>query len=207
MKRKYLSILTNLVIVILMASVILMPPSTVFAQTLSLSPASGAPGTGIIVTGSDYAPNTAGWIWFDSDGDSVRDTGEPQAPVTTSGTGDIPSGTTLATPNVTPGNYSVRVDIPSGAPIEDSAIFTVLPVSSITVSPTTGAPGTGITVSGSAFTPSTAGWIWFDSNSDSVRDAGEPQVAVTTSTAGAIPSGTTLAVPAVTPGIYMVRAD
>jgi hypothetical protein len=207
MKRKVHRFFQALVVVMLMLSLVLVAPPTVQAQTLSLSPTSGAPGTGITISGSAFTPSAAGWVWFDSDGDSVKDATEPQVPVTTTAAGDIPSGTTLAIPTVTPGIYQVRADIPSGAPVEASTGFTVLPTPSITLSPTSGMPGTGITISGSAFTPSTAGWVWFDSNGDSVRDATEPQVSVTATAAGAIPSGTTLAIPTVNPGIYQVRAD
>ncbi len=204
MKHKYLVLITIVAILMLVSTVI---PTRVYAQTLTLNPASGAPGTGVIVTGGGYALNTAGWVWFDSNGNNVRDASEPQASVTTTGTGDIPPGTTLAVPSVTPGNYFIRADIPTGAPVEDSMGFTVLAVPSISLSPSSGATGTGITLSGSAFLPNTAGWLWFDSNGDGIRDTGEPQMPVTTSAAGAIPSGATLAIPAVAPGIYMVRAD
>ena len=207
MKRKNLRILITLAILMLVASVILVPSSIVLAQTLSLSPASGAPGTGLTISGSGFTTNTSGWVWFDSDGDSVRDTTEPQVSVATTGTGSLPSGTTLAIPSVTPATYQVRADIPTGAPVEASAPFTVLPTPSMSVSPTSGVPGGGITITGSAFTPSTAGWVWFDSNGDGVRDVGEPQVSVTTTGAGAIPSGITMAVPTVAPGTYLVRAD
>ncbi|MGD0353362.1 MAG: hypothetical protein ABSB38_07695, partial [Dehalococcoidia bacterium] len=207
MKRKIRRFFQALVVVMLMMSLVLVTPSVVQAQTLSLSPTFGAPGTGITITGSAFTPSTAGWVWFDSDGDSVRDATEPQVPVTTTAAGAIPPGTTLAIPTVTPGIYQVRADIPVGVPIEAATGFTVLPIPSITLSPITGAPGTGITITGSAFTPSTAGWIWFDSNGDSVKDPTEPQISVTTTAAGAIPSGTTLAIPTVNPGIYQVRAD
>ena len=77
----------------------------------------------------------------------------------------------------------------------------------LTLNPTSGVPGTVITITGSGFVINTAGRVWFDINRDGVIDAGEPQVAVTTTAAGAIPAGITLTVPVVTPAIYPVRAD
>ena len=207
MKRKNLGIVAFLVILMLMSSLILLPASPVYAQTLSLTPTSGAPGTGITVTGSAFTGGAAGWVWFDSNGNSVRDATEPQVSVTTTAGGAIPSGTTLAVPSVAAGPYYVRADIPTGAPIEASASFTVLPAPSITLSPTSGAPGTGITITGSGFALSSGGVVWFDSNGNNAIDSGEPQVPVTTTAAGAIPSGITLAIPSVVPGIYSVRAD
>ena len=206
MKRKIHRFFQALVVVMLMMSLALVAPSTVQAQTLSTSPTSGAPGTGITITGSAFTPNTAGWVWFDSNGNSVRDAAEPQLPVTTTAAGAIPPGTTLAIPTVTPGTYQVRADIPSGAPVEASAIFTV-PSPSVTLSPTSGMPGTVITITGSGFAINTAGVVWFDSNGDGVIDPGEPQVAVTTTAAGAIPTGIILTVPAMAPGTYPARAD
>jgi hypothetical protein len=158
------------------------------------------------VSGSGFTPNAVGWVWFDIDNDSLRDVGEPQASVTTTNTGSFPSGVNLTIPNVAPGGYLVRADIPGDGSVETSASFTVV-VISLSLNSTSGAPGMVITVSGSGFTPNTAGWLWFDSNGDSVRDAGEPQVAVSTTGSGGIPSGTVLIVPDEAPGGYQVQAD
>jgi hypothetical protein len=179
---------------------------TVVVRAIALSPVSGALGTVISITGSGFAPNTAGWVWFDSNGDSVRDAGEPQVPVTTMSAGAIPSGVALTIPSVAAGGYQVLADIPAGGTIEASTSFTVV-VRAIALSPASGTPGTVITITGSGFTADTAGWVWFDSNGDGVRDGGEPQVSMTTTTAGFIPTGVTLTVPAVAPQVYQVLGD
>ncbi len=179
---------------------------TVPTVSMSLSSTSGAPGTVITVSGSGFMPNTAGWVWFDSNGDSVRNAGEPQVPATTTAAGAIPSGGALTIPAIAAGGYQVLADIPSGGTSEASASFTVV-VRAIALSPASGASGTIITITGSGFTLNTAGWVWFDSNGDSVRNAGEPQVPVTTTAAGAIPSGVALSVPVTAAGGYQVLAD
>jgi len=99
----------------------------VLAVSLALSPASGAPGTVITITGSGFILNGTGTVWFDNDGDSVRDAGEPQVSVTTTSSGFIPAGVTLTVPNLTAASYQVRADIPTGGSVEASASFSVSP--------------------------------------------------------------------------------
>ena len=163
-------------------------------------------GTVVSVTGSNFALNTAGVVGFDSNGNGVIDAGEPQVAVTTTAAGAIPGGIFLTVPAVAAGAYQVLADIPVGLPVEAVASFTI-PAPSVTLSPNSGVPGRVITITGSGFAPNTAGAVGFDSNGDGAIDPGEPQVAVTTTAAGAIPAGIILTVPAVAPGTYGVRAD
>ena len=66
-----------------------------------------------------------------------------------------------------------------------------------------------VTVTGSGFSANCTGYIWFDTYNNSQRDAGEPQVEVTTdNSTGAIPFGTTLNLPSLPPDkTYFVRAS
>jgi hypothetical protein len=164
------------------------------------------PGVVITITGSGFAINTAGVVSFDSNGDSVIDPGEPQVSVITTAAGAIPAGIILTVPAVAAGVYQVLADIPVSGSVEASASFTV-PLSSVALSPTSGIPGTVITISGSGFAPNTTGAVGFDSSGSGAIDPGEPQVLVTTTAAGAIPAGIILTVPAVAPGTYPVLAD
>ncbi|MFA4917385.1 MAG: GEVED domain-containing protein, partial [Syntrophales bacterium] len=180
---------------------------TTSAPALTIAPTSGAPGTVITITGSGFNPSTAGVIWFDSDGNNTAGAGEPQAAVTTTAAGALPTGITLTVPAASTGTYSVRADIPAAGTVEASGTFAIS-APALTLAPTSGAPGTVITTTGTGFTPSTAGILWFDSDGDNTVDAGEPQVAVTTTAAGAIPTGITLTVPATaSTSTYSVRAD
>jgi hypothetical protein len=206
MKRKVHRFFPALVVVMLMMSLVLVASSVVQGQTLTLNPTSGVPGRVITITGSGFAINTAGRVWFDTNRDSVIDPSEPQVAVTTTAAGAIPVGTTLTVPVVTPAIYPVRADIPLGGPVEASENFTVS-TPSLSLSPSTAVAGTVISVTGSNFALNTAGLVGFDSNGDGTIDPGEPQVAVTTTAAGAIPGGTTLTIPAVSAGTYQVRAD
>jgi PKD repeat protein len=80
--------------------------------------------TTITITGSGFTANTAGNIWFDTNGNSIMDTGEPQVSLTTTSAGAIPSGITLSLPALPPDqNYPIRADIPSGGSIEALASF------------------------------------------------------------------------------------
>ena len=207
MKRKIQRFFPALVVMMLMMGLVLVAPSVVQGQsTLTLNPVSGVPGAAITITGSGYAISTAGRVWFDTNRDGVMDPGEPQVAVTTTAAGAIPAGITLTVPVVTPGIYSVRADIPLGGSVEASANFTVS-TPSLSLSPITGVAGTVISVTGSNFALNTAGVVGFDSNGNGAIDLGEPQAAVTTTAAGAIPGGIFLTVPAVAPGAYQVLAD
>ncbi|MGD0353801.1 MAG: IPT/TIG domain-containing protein, partial [Dehalococcoidia bacterium] len=179
---------------------------TIPVPSITLTPASGVPGTVITITGSGFGSNIAGAVGFDSNGNGAIDPGEPQVSVATTAAGAITAGTILTVPAVPAGVYQVLADIPVGMPVEASANFTVL-VRAITLSPVSGAPGTVITITGSGFAPNTAGAVGFDSDGSGALDPGEPRVSVTTTAAGAIPAGITLAVPAVAPGTYPVVAD
>lgn len=91
--------------------------------------------------------------------------------------------------------------------------FTTTPVAAtpaLTLSPSSGIQGIAmtITVTGSGFSASTSGYVWFDTDKDGVMDAGEPQSSVTTTAGGAIPAGVTLTTPVFTASsTYYVQAD
>ena len=167
---------------------------TVPALAVALSPSTGISGTVITVSGSGFTPNAAGMVWFDSNGNNAVDAGEPQTSVTTTASGAIPAGVNLTVPAANTGTYSVRADIAIGGPVEASGTFAI-PILAITSSPTSGAPGTVITITGSGFNPGTAGTIWFDTNGNNAVDAGEPQISVITSSNGSTPAGVNLTVP------------
>lgn len=177
---------------------------------ITLNPTSGSSGTVITITGGGFAASTDGWVWFDSNKDSVRDAGEPQASVTTDAAGSIPSETTLTAPELAAGTYNVWADIPEGSAVEASKSFSYInPPPSMSLTPASGVMNTSVIgVSGSYFAANTAGYVWFDSDGDSVRDSEEPQVSVTTTAAGAIPPGTDLHTSSLAPNkTYQVRVD
>ena len=177
----------------------------VVTATLTLSPVSGTAGTSVIIIGSGFVSSTSGSVWFDTNGNSIIDAGEPAILVTTTALGAIPAGTTLSVPAVAVGSYFIRVDIPLGGAVEASATFTV--VATLTLSPVSGPSGTTITISGAGFVVSTMGVIWFDTNNNNIRDIDETTILVNTTALGAIATGTTMIIPNVTPGSYPVRAD
>jgi hypothetical protein len=164
---KYNRVFRTLVFTIILSLLMIAVTATpALAQTVDVYPASGPVGTTITVTGTGFTPTTGGWVWFDSDNDSVRDTGEPQRSVTTTAAGAIPAGITLTVPTVTRGTYQVQADIPTGAPIETSSTFDVTP--QITLSPSSGYVGDTVTVSGSGFNAGSV-TIYFDTTN--VRNA------------------------------------
>jgi hypothetical protein len=148
--------------IILSLLMLAIPATPALAQSITLSATSGPVGTIITVTGASFTPSTGGVVWFDSDGDSVIDSGEPQVPVTTTGVGAIPSGTTITIPSVVRNIYQVRADIPTGGAIEAWISFMVTP--QITLSASSGYVGDTVTVSGTGFNAGSV-TIYFDTTS------------------------------------------
>jgi len=142
MKKRALVVMLLLALVSLVVGV---PLAAWAAPSISLSPSSGTWGATIGVSGSGFSKNTNGYVWFDTDGDAVRDTGEPAQSVRTTNAGAIRSGTTLTAPTgVAVAVYQVRADIPTGGSVEASAPFTIVPPA---ITASAGANGT-ITPSG-----------------------------------------------------------
>ena len=179
-------------------------PFAVTVPSISLSPACGPGGTTTTVTGSGFAGNASGRVFFDTNHNGTYDSGEPSQSVTANATGAL-STTTLTIPAVAAGTYQVLADCPSGSPIEAVANFAVT-VPSISLSPTCGPVGTTTTVTGNGFAGNATGRVFFDSNKNGLYDSGEPSQSVTTNATGAL-STTTLTIPAVAAGNYPVVAD
>ena len=76
----------------------------------------------------------------------------------------------------------------------------------LTLDPDSGTIYTDITITGSGFPGNTSGVIWFDKNSNGVKDSLEPYKDITKTYSGDIPS-TTLTAPKVPSVEYQVLAD
>jgi hypothetical protein len=176
---------------------------TVLIPSITVSPTSGPPGTSVSISGTDFIPGASGVVWFDIDNDGVLDPGEPFVSVTASATGMFTATLTVPTVPFQAAGYNIRADVPSGGPVEASATFLVTPA--ISLSPTSGSPGTTVTVSGSGFAASVSGIVWFDSNNNGAFDLGEPSASVTTGPLGTFTA--TLTVPTVPAGTYNIYAD
>ena len=139
---------------------------------LTLRTNKGSPGATVIVDGTGFASNATGQIWFDADGDGVRDQAstEPVITVTTTSQGAIPDNTGITVPLVPAGTYQLRADIPAGTPVEASTSFTVKP--SATCVPAYGVAGSTMSVTGVGFAASTSGRVFFDINGNGVYDSG-----------------------------------
>lgn len=191
----------------------LLPPSaqSTSGPSMTLNPSSGLAGASVTVTGTGFAPNIFGGVFFDTNGNGAYDPNEPLQQVTTS-----PSGAftlSLVVPAALapkPGAYSVRAAFALSTG-QASATFTVTAatpaVPTIMLSPAGGPAGTSFAVTGSGFTANTYGAVLFDTNGNGAYDPGEPLQPVTASASGAFTA--TLSVPstaAVTPGMYTIKA-
>jgi hypothetical protein len=167
---------------------------------LSLNPAGGPPGTLVSIT-CDSFKEGEGWVWFDQNKNGRREEAEPSMAIT-SVYGKIAGS--LIVPNLTPGAYPIRIDLPEGGSVEATANFTVKGPA-LTISPRRGIPGLKISVSGSRFPANKAGLVWFDTNYNLVCEAGEPSKEVITNKYGGFV--TALTIPNVYPGDYPVGIE
>lgn len=204
MKRRVMLIAT-----ILLVTIVVFPlfPISARAQSevVTLNPTTGSPGTAATISGVGFAANTAGIVWFDTNGNSAIDAGEPTVAVTTNAAGAISGGINLPVPVAVAAGYQIRADIPTGGSVEASATFTIR-APGITLNPTIGSSGTAVNIMGVGFAVNTAGTVWFDTNVNNVLDASENWISVTTNADGSIP-GVWLTVPYLANGTYYVLAD
>jgi hypothetical protein len=192
-----------IVAALLLATPMLLLIAPVLAvPALTLTPNRGPPNTTIIVSGSGFTPGETVEIWFDRTGEGMVDrTDDTQlgADVIVGADGTfsvervIPSD---ASPGIT--HIMVIADGASGVPMA-SALFTVT-TPSIILNPSSGPPGSMVSVSGSGYAPGIQYKVVFDA-------AGTPvDVAAFTPTAtGDIPPGLTFIVPDRTAGSKTVE--
>jgi hypothetical protein len=134
--RRMLSIVLFLTLV---SIAVVFPLVALAAPSISLTPSSGVSGTSIVIAGGGFGSHKDGYVWFDSNGNGVRDAGEPCKSVRSTHFGNIPSGTALTAPvGVAVGIYRVRADIPGGGSVEALADFTLI---SPTITSSAGANG------------------------------------------------------------------
>jgi hypothetical protein len=155
------------------------------SPSITLTPTSGAVGSTVTVSGSYFAANSAITVKFD--GSTVTTT-------TSTSTGTIPSGVTFTVPSSNGGAQTVTAT----DAYSNSATATFTVPASIALSPTSGAVGSTVTVSGSGFVPSHSITITYD---------GSTVATTTSSSSGSIPSGIGFSVPASVSGSNTVQAS
>ena len=165
-------------------SLVVSGATSALAAGITVSPNSGAIGTTTSVSGNGFAATSTVRVFFNGSGGTLV------GAESSDGSGNLP-GINVVIPNVTGGNYQIFATDGSNTA---SVTFTV--PSSLTLSPTSGGPGTGVTVSGTGFLSGegiTVGW-----------DQANNQIATATaSTSGAF--ATTFSVPT-TSGSHTVFA-
>lgn len=122
MQLKSKKIVSTAIVSVFVLSILLIAVPLVLAQpTLTLTPNEGPSGTIVTIDGNGFSAGSHR-VWFDRDGDSRWDLGEPYRTVTAA------SGftTTLTVPSVASGLYYIRADtFPYTSP-EDSKPFAVV---------------------------------------------------------------------------------
>jgi len=160
-KNKLFRILAMAVILALL--MIAIPATPALAASMTLSASSGPPGTAVTVTtGTGFTVNGSGCVWFDIDGDYIRDSGEPYLSATVSG-GNLSAPGTITVPTVPRGTYAVVVSVPCDPTYDAAASFTVTP--EIELDESSGNVGDTITVDGYGFNDSATVTIYYDGES------------------------------------------
>ena len=171
-----------------------------------LSPARGSPGTKVMVTGSGFAPNTYGQLFFDINGNNRMDQDPYEAPylVRTDASGSfvvsdwsVPQGYGIV--SCPAGAYLVWFDCPYGdSSPEGIGVFSIAP-GITTLCPSEGPSGAAVLVGGAGFDANTSGHVFFDSDGDGVCDNREQEQSVQTGADGSFPL-TSLHVPPLAAG-------
>lgn len=165
---------------------------------LTIGKNKGVPGTAVIISGSGFAVNSSGWVWFDTNKNYLKDPGEPAMFVTTDGIGSFIGYLTI--PNVNSGAYPIIADLTNDGKNIGLTSFTV--GSGMTLSPTSGLPGTVITITGRGYGPGDY-LVWLDINNDNVPNINESQITVP-SVDGKI-TASLIVQPGTLPGTYPVK--
>ncbi len=100
--------------------------SATTGQSVTLSAASGPPGSTMSVSGNGFTPNTYGIVFFDTNRNGVYDNGEPVQYPITSATGSFSTMLTASSTQVQSGvTYQIVAAFPAGSPAA-STTFTVV---------------------------------------------------------------------------------
>jgi hypothetical protein len=194
--KRFFRILAAAVILALLMLAI--PLTPVLAQTLTLTVTTGSPGTAITVTGgAGFPAEGSGYVWFDINGNYLRDSGEPYLAASVSG-GVLSAPGNITVPTVTRGTYYVRVKVPYDTDANDDAHVAFAVTSGISINTSSGNVGDTLTVEGDGFDASDTITIWYDTTNVGTR---------TTDTYGSFTSDFTFVVPASTKGPHDIKGD
>lgn len=161
---------------------------------LTLTPATGPPGSLVALAGSGYAPSTSYTFCFGPSSTSPCSSGSNF--ISTS-SGLIPASTTITLPSTT--NH--WVDLSQGpSTFIISASFTPT-LATLRLSPGSGPPGASVVLSGSGFAPNVA-YLFCLESSSGISCPMATTTSFTSSAGGAIPGGTAFIVPFVAGGAY-----
>ncbi|MEH7097804.1 hypothetical protein, partial [Neobacillus vireti] len=172
---------------------------TVTRASLTIDTTSGRAGSIVSVYGGSFPSYESGYVYLDTNGNGVRDSGEAYT-MTYSSSYSGSFYAYLTVPNVSPGTYNIRY---SGATSVSPVSYTVLNTAKLTTYTTSGNPGSTVTVYGSSFLGYESGYVYLDSNGNGIRDIGESYTSANSYSSGSFT--VSLTVPSVTAGTYSIR--
>lgn len=178
---------------------------TATAAKMTASPTKGSPFTSIKVTGSLFPPNFSGYAYFDTNKDgTLQYSEEPYASVYTSSSGTFEG--TLKAPSAAPGTYQIRFQASSGTLTVPSIPFALQKSSAaLSISPSTGAPHSTVTVKGTKLPANDYGQVYVDVNNNGKWDYDGNETYTSVSADGNGTFSGTLGIPDVAPKTYNVR--
>jgi hypothetical protein len=176
---------------VILALLMIAIPMTPALAAVSLSAGSGPPDTIITVSGSGFANSTSGSAWFDINGDATWTSGEPRALFTTTATGFLPTGVTLAIPSVARSTYVVYA---TDGMVTSTNTFQITP--KVMVDDDEGYVGDAVIVDGAGFLATATVTIYFDGDNVGTK---------TTNSYGSFVDFT-FTVPACTEGLHDIKA-
>lgn len=169
--------------------------------TLAADPASGPSGLSVVLTGAHYTKGVT-YTFCMEPANATANCGYAGVIVGTSladATGSL-AATTVTIPDYRAGAFVILAFAPNVAPPVASVSFTVTEPS-LSLSASSGASGTAVTLAGSGFAPNVAYTMCLNAIADfGCGYTGIQLPDVTTDATGALPAGTRVTVPAIAPG-------
>lgn len=178
----------------------------VTAPTLSIAPASGAAGLSVTLSGQGFGPGASYTVCMLQPTDAACGyTGIAIGEFTVDASGSVPAGAHVAIPGSAPGGYKLGVFLKDGTPtIIASGQFTVT-APSLTLASAAAPGGSQIGATGSGYAPGREYLLCLvPAGATQCGGIGTYVARFTADSSGAMPAGTSAAIPTSAPGQYAI---
>jgi hypothetical protein len=143
---------------------------SVRSNTIDLSPEFGPQGTIVTITGTGFPTYESGTLYLDANDNGVKDSGESFVYTYSNEKGEITEKLTMPA-KISNGTYYIRY---AGRTEMDPVAFRIVnPSAALTLSTTSGEPGSNFIVYGQHFPEGESGYVYLDANDNGVWDNNE----------------------------------